>query len=562
MNLLSDDTVNRLSEQVANRFTKVNEQLFTAIAMRIKEYGDLRGTELNDLDAMVRSGADLARIKQELARATNRSAADIDAIYRAAARGAYEFTRPYWEASGKAYIPFEDNKLMQDTVDGIIKQTAGEMRNISRTTCIALHGRNGVSVCDVGEAYKSTVDDCITALRMGVDYKSVINRATDSFARQGLTSVQYESGLHRRLDTAIRQNVIDGVAQINQHMLDACGEQFGADGVELSVHLTCAPDHLPIQGRQFSADDFDNLQMQLDFQDVRGNRYDAIKRPIGQWNCRHIAFPIIIGVSEPAHTDEELEEIAEKCTARVVIDGKPYTAYQATQLMRKLETKIRRQKDALNFAELCGNREVINEERLKLTRLQAQYNSISRQADLKPQYGRTGVYGKVSVANASESGIIDTEQDSYQSTATFMLSSRNDPLRDILGAATDSHPEEVAAFRKELLESGVEILESAEEALGYSPGVVPGKPGQIHISYGASYGAWRHEMQHFRDDRDAGWLGFRSMEDKSTRIYFERRAYAVEIAIAHSEGREDIVERLEVLLDEEIRRILGEFDGD
>jgi len=146
-----------------------------------------------------------------------------------------------------------------------------------------------------------------------------------------------------------------------------------------------------------------------------------------------------------------------------------------------------------------------------------------------------------------------TEPSKAKSDGT--LRTKSDPLREVLGAATDSHPKEVEAFRKELAESGVEIIEREYEDLAYSPGMKPGEPGQIHISVGASYGAWCHEMQHFRDDRDAGWLGFRVMKNKKTRITFERNAYSVEIELARSLGRDDIAERLEALLDEEIRRI-------
>ena len=44
-------------------------------------------------------------------------------------------------------------------------------------------------------------------------------------------------------------------------MLDYHGQKFGADGVELSAHAICAPDHLAVQGRQFSNEEFDKMQI-------------------------------------------------------------------------------------------------------------------------------------------------------------------------------------------------------------------------------------------------------------------------------------------------------------
>ena len=67
--------------------------------------------------------------------------------------------------------------------------------------------------------------------------------------------VRYASGLTRRLDTAARQNVLDGFRALMQRTRDETGKAFGADGVEISAHMLCAEDHLPYQGRQFSLED-------------------------------------------------------------------------------------------------------------------------------------------------------------------------------------------------------------------------------------------------------------------------------------------------------------------
>ena len=141
------------------------------------------------------------------------------------------------------------------------------------------------------------------------------------------------------------------------------------------------------------------------------------------------------------------------------------------------------------------------------------------------------------------------------------LRSTADPMADVFGAGVDSNPQEVAAFKKELLRDGVELVEHAEEALGYSPGLVRGIPGAIYVSEGASYSAWLHEMQHMRDDRDAGWLGMRIFADPDRRYQWEVRAYNVEIELALRLKRPDIADKLKENLEKERRKIYGEsFD--
>ena len=132
-------------------------------------------------------------------------------------------------------------------------------------------------------------------------------------------------------------------------------------------------------------------------------------------------------------------------------------------------------------------------------------------------------------------------------------------MAEVSGPGELSHPEEIAKFRKELADSGVELIERDHESLGYCPGLKAEQPGQMHVSKGASYSAWCHEMQHMRDDRDAGWEGImRSLMDKDERFSRERRAYGVEIALAEEVGREDIAERLRANLKEEGRAIYGD----
>ncbi len=139
-----------------------------------------------------------------------------------------------------------------------------------------------------------------------------------------------------------------------------------------------------------------------------------------------------------------------------------------------------------------------------------------------------------------------------------LFRTQGDPMKEVTGPAEKSNPNEIADFRKELLECGVEIIQRDRESLGYAPGFLPGNPGTIYVSKGASYSAWCHEMQHMRDDRDAGWSGMRILTDLDERYIREERAYSIEIAMARDAGREDIADRLKANLEVERRIIYGD----
>lgn len=148
------------------------------------------------------------------------------------------------------------------------------------------------------------------------------------------------------------------------------------------------------------------------------------------------------------------------------------------------------------------------------------------------------------VANSGESGIIES----------IKFNSLADPMREIMGSAEETHKEEIEAIAKHFEELGVQLIRPENEKLAYEPGLIAGTPGKVIISKGASYSAWLHEQKHVDDDYLDGWLGMRVLANPQKCAKREIDAYQVEIDLAKSLGRDDIVKRLEVLRDEEIRK--------
>lgn len=164
---------------------------------------------------------------------------------------------------------------------------------------------------------------------------------------------------------------------------------------------------------------------------------------------------------------------------------------------------------------------------------------------------RNNTYGKLKqevLTNVKKDGTINN---------VIRFDSQGDPLAEVTGDAETSNPKEVQSFRNELKSLGVDLIQRDTESLGYAPAIIKGKPGTVYISKGASYGAWCHEMQHVRDDNEAGWSGMRILTDKNEHYMREVRAYQVEINIAKELGRFDIVDRLKENLEKERIKIYG-----
>ena len=172
------------------------------------------------------------------------------------------------------------------------------------------------------------------------------------------------------------------------------GKQFGADGKEITVHLNSAPDHEPIQGHQFTNKEYAKLQNDEPFEDVNGNKFGAIRRAIGMWNCRHFTYSIIVGLSKPVYSQEQLDEMIRKNHTGITLpNGKHLTLYECSQYQRRLETKIRECKDGIRMAKELGNAKLKQKYDNKLSEYLKKYQAFSKRSGLRMKTNRLG--GKI-----------------------------------------------------------------------------------------------------------------------------------------------------------------------
>lgn len=149
--------------------------------------------------------------------------------------------------------------------------------------------------------------------------------------------------------------------------------------VVIDAHFLCAEDHLPYQGRQYSMKEFADLQGRL-------------PRKIGQYNCKHMAVPILLG-APPAYSEETLEEMRRNSAEKIEIDGRTMSRYEWTQEQRRIETAVRYQKDRGVLATHAGNMEIRRDAQGKINALMVRYEKISEKAGLHERRSRTYVEG-------------------------------------------------------------------------------------------------------------------------------------------------------------------------
>jgi len=365
------DAAERAAKIFIRRYEALNEEYLEIIGERIRAIGRVSPTDLYRLERLRDIGADMEKLKRKLASETGKSLKELEKLLRQAADAAM---KPYDGLMNAE--PYLRNEIAEAMAVAQYVETARAMVNLSNTTVSSA-------------SYQGLVDRAVSAVQLGTEsYQSAIRSVLRGAAWDGLCvidntrKVRYASGLTRRLDTAARQSVLDGFRALMQRTRDEAGKAFGADGVEISAHMLCAEDHLPYQGRQFSLEEFERLNQTL-------------RRPIakGIWNCSHVAEPIVLGISEPAYTEEELAEYRKSSVEQVTIDGKTQSRYQWTQEQRRIETAIRREKDVAIAAKAAGDDVLRRQCQQRINDLRKRYDRISKGAGLEVRTDKMAVSG-------------------------------------------------------------------------------------------------------------------------------------------------------------------------
>ena len=385
-----------LVESLVDRIEDANAFIYRKIGEVIKKIGTLNISQAYQLGQILKYGGSYEEIAKELARVSGKSVQEIYSIFDEVAKNNKQFAKQFYKYRGMDYIPYSKDFALQNQVRSIARMTANTYLNISNTSAIGFLFKDAygqMTFKNIEQSYYEVIDQAILAVSQGKEtYQTQMRKLMKELGHGGV--VLYDSGRTRRLDSAIRMNMLDGIRQLNQETSRRFGAEYGADGVEISVHTAPAPDHADIQGRQFSNEEFDKLENGDIAKDVKGRTYDgADRRHIEQYNCYHKLFDIVLGVSKPEYTDEQLKKIQEENEKGFIYEGKHYTMYEGTQLQRRIELEVRKQKDTQILAKSAGDMELVSDSQRKIIQLTHKYNDLCNVSGLRPQKQRMSVTG-------------------------------------------------------------------------------------------------------------------------------------------------------------------------
>ena len=350
----------------------VNTYLLKDIARRIQEAGKLTSTAAYEAWQVEWLGKGRKELERELSQLLGVTRREARKLLRSAARYGYDTTLSRYPGH---LVPFDTNQAIQQIVSAAVMLAGDELKNITQTKAILMvdpYGRYQT----LPKAYCACTDYAFQQVFTGAaDYNTAIRQACAGIAKHGV-SIAYASGVHTSLEAAVRRHIMGGLGLMTEQISRQNHDDLGCNGWEISAHANSAPDHEPIQGRQYSDKAYDTLN-------------NGLVRRIGTLNCGHVASPIILGVNSPQYSAEELEKFRQDNEAGVTFDGKHYTGYEATQMQRRLERAIRAQRRRV----LLAGPEDIEPHKSRLAVLQQECERFSKSVGLRTETERLEVSG-------------------------------------------------------------------------------------------------------------------------------------------------------------------------
>ncbi len=404
--------------ELEKMFYDLQDRIMSDVVRRLYKTGNITSTADYQLNKAMILGGTTEYIESEIKHLTNMANAELWEIYDRVVEQDYTRNRTLYEQVNGHFIPYEENNTLQQWAEAVVKQTKGELKNISRSLGFRVDiGGGKKAFTPLAEYYQKYLDKaCLDVVTGSFDYNTVLRKVVKEMTASGIQTVEYDTGYVSRAPVAARRAVMTGVQQLSNKMNEKIAKDLNTDYFEVTAHAGARPSHVTWQGRVFK---YSELQSVCGLGDVGG---------LCGANCRHSYFAFIPGISSRTYSDEELENIRLDDEKIRSFRGKRYNGYEATQRQRQYETTMRAQRaDIRHLKEGGADQELVQAAQAKYLGTLHEYQNFSRSMNLPEQMERVYMdgLGRMSGGRIPRKAVfasISKEGDGYNANAVFHIS--------------------------------------------------------------------------------------------------------------------------------------------
>lgn len=369
-----------LSYSLEKKFIRLEERIMKDVIRRIRKTGEITSSADWQLLRYTLLGNSTLDIEKRIKECLDESYPLTFELYDRVLEKEYVRYQALYEQINENIIPFDENIELQQLIDALQEQSNYELFNITKSLGFAIPDpvTNKILFTPILEFYNGVLDDAILDIASGAfDYESVIRKVVRQMTNSGLRTVAYGSGWSNRVDVAARRAVMTGISQLTGQISEMNAEKLGTNHFEVAWHAGARPTHRPWQGKVWTKE---QLVSVCGLGTVTG---------LCGANCYHEYYPFVPGISERNWTDEWLEASDRKEDIPKKYGEKEYTAYEARQQQRKMETAMRGQREKVDLLkEAAANEDDILNARIKYQNQLYEYARFSNKMGLRQQRQR------------------------------------------------------------------------------------------------------------------------------------------------------------------------------
>ena len=404
--MFNEKQIDLIIERLVNRITQGNSFILKRLGKILNKIKNVDDDKIYQLQQELKYGNDFNDIMQRIRKITELNIKDIDKIFMEVARKNQQFAKKYYDYKNIDMTPLDENESLKQVVSTYSNEVINNYTNISNNVGYTLFNTSDILLfLPLAMAYQNFIDYAILKRFLGKQtFIQEIELQVKKVAKNGLKSYDYSNGRAYRLDNALKMEMQQGIRDMTNDLQRRFGEEYGADGIEISVHEYPAPDHAEVQGHQFTKEEFEKFQNDMDATDINGVVFPAEfeghdRRAIGEYNCYHYVFYVVLGVDEPQYSHEDLSEIVKQNDNGFFFEGKHYTMYEGTQLQNRIEREIQGQEDIKTMAQEIGDKDLEMESRRKIVDLSSKYKELADVSGLPTKIDKLKQWGYKKLSN-------------------------------------------------------------------------------------------------------------------------------------------------------------------
>lgn len=375
--MLTEQDFIRIEKQANSIYNNLELQIIEEIATRIANFGYANTVVINDLKIAEEMGYLYEDIVKLVAEYNNTTVEEVNKIFYEAGEKSLKIDDKIYKEAGLQPLPLKQDESIKQIMNATILRTSNNLQNLAMTTANTAQTQ-----------FINAMNNAYMYVSTGVkSYTSAIIDEIRNLSSQG-AMIEYPSGARRSLESAVRTNIVTSVNQNCGKLQELRADEMGWDLMEITAHSGARPEHARWQGKIVSRS---GQRGYLSLSDIGYGTATGFKGV----NCRHDWYPYYKDSSR-TYTQEQLNEWENE---EVEYNGERISKYDATQIQRAFERKIRKDKKDLRAQQaiLTSNNKDINIEEIqaeirniKATQRQhnTQLNNFLEQTGLRIDYSR------------------------------------------------------------------------------------------------------------------------------------------------------------------------------